>query len=187
MRIALCCGCSAAVRRTRLQTAVAPEALLPQCASTRSGLNTLTMCALSRDRATAQTCRCRWLALERSAAQHTRRRQCRAVGWTQWAHAAPHCTANTAKLRLGSLRTLWRRRAHARKHRPVPSRPIPSHRVPPRPHSQALCHCIGVQCFGTAEPPERQRIAALMDERTRLNVAAAEAARALAVRLGQAG
>jgi hypothetical protein len=44
-----------------------------------------------------------------------------------------------------------------------------------------------VQCFGTAEPPERQRIAALMDERTRLNVAAAEAARALAVRLGQAG
>ena len=85
------------------------------------------------------------------------------------------------------MRTLRRRRAHARKHRPVPSRPIPSHRVPPRPHSQALRHCIGVQCFGTAEPPERQRIAALMDERTRLNVAAAEAARALAVRLGQAG
>jgi hypothetical protein len=40
-----------------------------------------------------------------------------------------------------------------------------------------------VQCFGTAEPPERQRIAALMEERARLNVAAAEAARALAVRL----
>ena len=96
--------------------------------------------------------------------------------------AAPH---RTAKLRLGSLRTLWRTRTQTPS-RPVPSRPIPSRPVPVRT-AEALRHSLGVQCFGTAEPPERQRIAALMDERTRLNVAAAEAARALAVRLGQVG